>query len=105
MNLLNTVETLTINSDEKLLSPGDKLSPARVGVCCTVGRSTVQVYKKIKVIVFSTGAEVVEVDQKPNFGQIFDSNRHVLISMLSDLGYCEIDDGGILPDEPQGLNI
>ena len=51
---------------------------------------------------FSTGAEVVEVDQKPNFGQIFDSNRYVLISMLTDLGYCDVDDGGILPDEPQG---
>ena len=74
-----------------------------MGVCCTVGRQNVKVFSKIKVIVFSTGEEVVDISQKPKYGQIFDSNRYVLLSSLKELGYCHPIDGGILPDDPQGF--
>ena len=46
-------------------------------------------YRKLRVIVFSTGTEVVEIGNEPAFGQIFDSNRHVLMTSLNELGYCE----------------
>ena len=52
---------------------------------------------------FSTGAELVEIGhENPGFGQVFDSNRHALKASLEKVGVCEVTDGGILPDNPQG---
>jgi len=90
-----------IEINEELLTPGVKIGPAQIGVCATTGNGTIPVFRQIRVLVFSTGAEVVEVDQELKYGQIYDSNRHVLINTVNSLGYCTAIDGGILPDEPQ----
>ena len=91
-----------IEVGEELLAPGTRLGPAQLGVCCTTGNSEIPVFRKVRVVVFSTGAEVVEVDKQLEFGQIYDSNRHFLMQSIRELGYCEAIDGGILPDVPQG---
>ena len=90
-----------IEMSEHLLSRGALIGPAQIGVCATTGNGKIEVFRKIRVVVFSTGAEVVEVGKELTYGQIYDSNRHVLINSLENLGYCEVIDGGILPDIPQ----
>ena len=56
--------------------------------------------------VFSTGAELVEIGHaNPGFGQVYDSNRHALKASLEKVGLCEVTDGGILPDNPQGEGL
>ena len=94
-----------IEVGEELLSPGTRLGPAQLGVCCTTGNANVPVFRKIRIVVFSTGAEVVEVDKTLEYGQIYDSNRHFLMHSINELGYCEAIDGGILPDIPQETDM
>ena len=58
------------------------ISPAEIGVLATVGKTTVQVAKNPKVMLISTGDELVEINQTPADYQIRRSNIHTLVSIL-----------------------
>lgn len=91
-----------VSAGDDLLFPGDRLNPSKIGLLCTTGNRLIKVFRKIKIVVFSTGSEVVELDQKDlKHGQIYDANRYTLIGFLNNLGYVDVIDGGILPDQPQ----
>ncbi|CBY10280.1 unnamed protein product [Oikopleura dioica] len=91
-----------VSAGDDLLFPGDRLNPSKIGLLCTTGNRLIKVYRKLKIVVFSTGSEVVELDQvELKHGQIYDANRYTLIGFLNNLGYCDVIDGGILPDQPQ----
>lgn len=62
------------------------ITAAEIGVLATVGKSTVQVAKQPKVIIISTGDELVDVDQKPLAHQIRRSNVYSLQALLLKLG-------------------
>ncbi|MEN8186713.1 MAG: molybdopterin molybdotransferase MoeA, partial [Bacteroidota bacterium] len=68
-----------------LIKENTVISAAEIGVLATVGKSKVKVAKLPKVIVVSTGDELVEVDQKPADFQIRRSNVHTLVSILERL--------------------
>ncbi len=61
------------------------ISAAEIGVLATVGKTEVKVAKRPKIMVISTGDELVEVNQKPAVFQIRRSNVHTLISVLERL--------------------
>lgn len=61
------------------------ITAAEVGVLATVGKSKVKVAKTPKVIIVSTGDELVEVDQIPEAHQIRRSNAFTLVSLLEKL--------------------
>jgi molybdopterin molybdotransferase len=58
----------------------------------------VDVRRRIRVAVFSTGNELVSPGDLRNSAQLFDSNRFMLMAMLARLG-CEVSDLGILRDD------
>lgn len=73
-------------------SQGDVLIPknrvitaAEIGVIATVGKSTVKVAKIPKVMIVSTGDELVEVNEIPEAHQIRRSNAFTLVSLLEKL--------------------
>lgn len=67
-----------------ILIPKDKLiSSAEIGVIASVGKSTVKVAKTPKVIVVSTGDELVKVNEIPKAHQIRRSNSFSLVSLLN----------------------
>ena len=69
-----------------LIIPKNTLvSSAEIGVLATVGKHTVKVAKNPKVILISTGDELVAVDKIPNDYQIRRSNVHTLVSLLNRL--------------------
>jgi molybdenum cofactor synthesis domain-containing protein len=78
-----------------LLKEGTWLTAADIGLIASVGLSRVNVYKKIKVAVLSTGSELAEPGSNLGNASIFDSNRFMLASMIRkhggepiDLGIC-----------------
>tara|TARA_R110001632_G_scaffold44744_3_gene113634 strand:- start:4906 stop:6168 length:1263 start_codon:yes stop_codon:yes gene_type:complete len=70
---------------ELLIEKNTIISAAEIGVIATVGKSTVKVAKTPKVIIVSTGDELVEVNENPLAHQIRRSNAFTLVSLLEKL--------------------
>jgi molybdopterin molybdotransferase len=85
-----------------VLSKGQHLGPAELGLAASIGMSQLTVAGRPRVALFSTGDELVmpgEVapeNMKP--GAIYNSNRFFLRALLLRMG-CEVTDLGIVPDQ------
>ena len=85
------------------LPSGSLLSPQALGLLASMGLSSVEVFKPVRVAIFSTGDEVVDQGKAlPEFG-IYDTNRFTLRGMLTRLG-CEVIDLGIIEDDQRSLS-
>ncbi|HXP97508.1 MAG TPA: gephyrin-like molybdotransferase Glp [Telmatospirillum sp.] len=76
---------------------GRRLLPHHVALAATVGRSTLPVYRRLRVAVFSTGDEIIEPGHPLPPGSVYTSNRFALMALARGLG-CHVDDLGNLPD-------
>lgn len=85
---------------EQVLTAGTRLGPIEQGLAASLGCAELEVVRKVRVAVLSTGDELVEPGQALGPGQIYNSNRVLLCSWLQRLG-CEVIDAGILPDDLQ----
>jgi molybdopterin molybdotransferase len=79
------------------LRAGKRVGPAEIGLLASLGLTTVEVKRKVKVVVFSTGDELRSIGEPLGESAIYDSNRYSLQAMLERLGV-EIVDMGIVPD-------
>jgi molybdopterin molybdotransferase len=84
------------------LERGLRLRPQDVALAAAFGLTHVEVRRRIRVAVFSTGNELVSPGHLRKPAQLFDSNRLMLLAMLKRLG-CEVSDLGILRDERTAL--
>ena len=84
------------------LKTGRRLRPQDVALAAAFGLTEVDVTRRIRVAVFSTGNELVSPGDKRAAAQLFDSNRFMLTAMLKRLG-CEVSDLGILRDDRAAL--
>src|SRR5882762_4135253 len=69
-----------------LLDRGRRLDHAGVASAASVGKSRVQVFRKPRVAVVSTGDEVVEIDATPGPAQIRNSNSYSLAAQVQNTG-------------------
>jgi molybdopterin molybdotransferase len=76
-----------------LLSKGQRINPRNIGVIASMGISQINVYRKLKVALFSTGDELVLPGHKLQAGQIYDSNRFSIAAVCERLGYDTINLG------------
>lgn len=87
-----------------ILNSGIKLSAAELAMIASLGIKDVEVFRTLKVGVFSTGDELRLPGETLAEGQIYDTNRLAVHIMLSQLG-CEVIDLGIIPDNEQALRL
>lgn len=85
---------------EQVMSAGTRLGPIELGLAATLGHARLEVMRKVRVALLSTGDELVEPGLPLGPGQIYNSNRRLLASWLQRLG-CEVVDAGILADDLQ----
>ena len=62
------------------MKPGMQLKAAEIGVIAGMGIERITVYRKLRVLVMSTGSELVNPGQPLGPGQIYDSNLHMLLA-------------------------
>ncbi|RZI72531.1 MAG: molybdopterin molybdenumtransferase MoeA, partial [Variovorax sp.] len=90
-----------VSAGDVVLARGERLTPAALGLAASVGFDRLQVARKPRVALLSTGDELVmpgEVAPKAmKPGAIYNSNRFFMRALLHRLG-CEVNDLGIVPD-------
>jgi molybdopterin molybdotransferase len=80
-----------------VLSAGCRLTPQALGMAASVGASTLQVARRPRVALFSTGDELAMPGEALRPGAIYNSNRFTLRGLIQSLG-ADCDDLGIVPD-------
>lgn len=66
---------------------GDKLTPAKLALLASQGKSEVNIYKGLKIGVYSTGNEIVEPNESAQEHQIYNINAVAIISILRAYGH------------------
>jgi molybdopterin molybdotransferase len=81
------------------LPQGRRLLPPDIGLAAALGLTRLEVRRRVRVGVFSTGDELAEPGTLLGAARTYDSNRFTLLALLAGLPV-EASDLGILPDEP-----
>ena len=91
-----------VRAGERVLEAGLALTPSRIGLAAALGVAQVAVAARPTVAVFATGDELVEPGMPLKPGQIYNSNRDMLMAQLRLLGL-EPTAWPTLPDDPQRI--
>jgi molybdopterin molybdotransferase len=75
-----------IAAGEVALRAGDPIGAAQLGLAAAVGVTTLPVRRKPRVLVLSTGSELVAPGEPLLPGQIYESNSRLLVAAVEDAG-------------------
>lgn len=90
------------SAGQPLLSKGIKLTAPEIAILAAAQFNPLQVYRRLRVAILSTGDELVPVNQPLAPGQIVDSNYYAIAALLHEFG-AEPIYLGIIPDQPEAL--
>jgi molybdopterin molybdotransferase len=91
-----------IPQDHTLFKTGHKLNAIDIGLLSSLGLSKVNVFRKLKITVFSTGDELKMPGEVLSTGEIYESNSQVLVAMLQRLNV-SVTSLGIIKDDKQAI--
>jgi molybdopterin molybdotransferase len=84
------------------LPAGRRLSAQDVALAAALGLTAIDVVRRVRVALFSTGDEIAEPGSPLAGAALYDSNRYLLAAAVARFG-AEVTDLGILRDEPKAL--
>lgn len=87
-----------IAKGQQVFAAGHKVRPADIGLLASLGFARINVKRRLKVAILSTGDELLPPGQPLVPGHIYDSNRYVMAAMLQRLGV-DVLDLGLLADD------
>ena len=89
-----------VRQGDTVLASGRVLGAAEMGVLAAFGHQEVEVYAAPRAAIIPTGDEIVEVEKKPAFGQIRNSNAYALWAQCQNLGL-DVTVFPVTPDDPK----
>jgi molybdenum cofactor synthesis domain-containing protein len=87
---------------DELFVAGTEITPAVEAVLASVNARRVLAHRRARVAVLSTGDELVDDGSALELGQIRESNKTMLASLLADAG-CDVVDLGVVRDDEAAL--
>ena len=85
-----------------VLPAGRRLRPQDLAILATFGVTTVDVHRRPRVAVLSTGNELCDPGDTPRPGQVRDANQTALAAQVATAG-CDAAPAGIIPDDTAAL--
>jgi molybdopterin molybdotransferase len=87
-----------VRAGDRALTAGTLLGPPQIGLLAAIGRGRVTVRPRPRVVVLSTGSELVQPDEQLAHGQIYDSNSFALTAAARDAGAIAYRVGAVADD-------
>lgn len=83
-NIRRTGENIQTN--DLVIATGTVIRPAEIGMLAGIGCSQIAVIRKPKVIILTSGDELVDIDQPITAGKIRDTNSYTIAAMVTQAG-------------------
>jgi molybdopterin molybdotransferase len=94
-----------IQAGAPALGSGGALGPQQIALLAAIGRDRVLVRPRPRVIVISTGSELVDVGQTPAFGEVSDANGYLVTAAARDAGADAYRYGIVVDDHSTLLDV
>jgi molybdopterin molybdotransferase len=91
-----------VRAGDPLVPAGRRLQAPELGLLAAAGVSHPLVRPRARVVVLSTGDELVPPTQTPEFGQVHDSNAYLLFAAIREAGAVPML-AGVVPDDVDAL--
>jgi len=91
-----------VRAGQPVLQAGERLGAGHLGLLASVGRARATVRPRPRVVVLSTGDDLVEPGINAGPGQSFETNSYVITTQAREAGALAFR-VGILPDDPRRL--
>jgi len=87
-----------VRDHELLFAAGTRLRPQEIGLLAALGIARLTTYQKPRVVILSSGDEIVPIDQEPALGQVRDANAYLAAAQVQQWGGIPFLKG-IIPDD------
>ena len=91
-----------VRAGDVLAQGGSLIDAGTLGTLASQGFASLEVFRKPRVGVISTGSELIEPGELPQSGKIYNSNRYTFTSLLAEAG-CEPQYLGSAGDRVEGI--
>ena len=91
-----------VRTGQVLVAKGRRLGAPEMGLLANAGHATPLVHPRPRVVILSTGDELVPPTETPEFGQVHDSNAYTLFAALKEAGAIPVM-AGIVKDDVESF--